>query len=151
MILPPSCFLLRLPPHRDRIRGGMRPAVRDAEVDLRDPQLFAQFARGAPQGDIWPAPHFIANFDVAPLDAAGPARAESLEHRLFCGESPGIVLRRRLASRAILDLVRREDARQEQLAMPLNHFGDTQALDNVGANSNDGHEPDAERLRYPVA
>jgi hypothetical protein len=49
------------------------------------------------------------------------------------------MLRRLLASLAILDLVRRVDPLDELLAMPLDHLGDPQAFDDVGANADDVH------------
>src|SRR5262245_51727302 len=73
------------------------------------------------------------------MDAARPAGAEGLEHGFFGGEAAGIVLRGRLAGRAILDLVRRIDPRQKQLAVPLDHLGYAEALDDVGPDADDGH------------
>ena len=64
---------------------------------------------------------------------------EGLEHRFFGGETAGIMLRRGLASGAVFDFVRRIDTGQKQLAMPLDHLGDPQAFDDVGANAEDGH------------
>ena len=61
---------------------------------------------------------------------------------LFAERQEGtLMLRRGFASRAILDFVRRIDARQEQLAMPLDHLRDPQAFDDVGADANDAHDP----------
>ena len=49
------------------------------------------------------------------------------------------MLRRRLPRRAIRDLVRRIDASQKQLAVPLDHLRDAQRLDDVGPDPDDVH------------
>src|SRR5215471_13365843 len=98
--------------------------MRNADVDLRDPLLLAEFAGGSTQRDFRPPSHLVTDFNVAPLNAARPAGAQGLQYRLFSGEAAGVVLRRGLAGRAVFDFVRRKDARQKKLAVALNHFGD---------------------------
>src|SRR5437870_3347999 len=112
----------------DRIRRRMRAAVGDRDQYFVDAQLLAHLAGRAAEDDFRPAPHFVTDLDIAPLNAAGPAGAEALEYRLLGGKAAGIMLRGCFAGGAILDLVRRIDARQKQLAMPLDHLRDPQAF-----------------------
>src|SRR5262249_8760429 len=65
---------------------------------------------------------------------------EALQHGLLGRPAPGEVLHRALAALAVADLLLGVDARQEHLAVFLDHAGDAQAFDNVGADSNDFHD-----------
>jgi hypothetical protein len=47
------------------------------------------------------------------------------------------VLRGQLAALAVLNLMRRIDTRDKELAVPLDHLRNPQALDNVRANADD--------------
>src|SRR5437763_14961546 len=76
------------------IRRRVCAAVGDGDEHLFDAEFLAQFAGRSAERDSGPAAHLIADLDVAPLDATGPAGAQGFEHRLFGRETAGIVLRR---------------------------------------------------------
>ncbi len=81
----------------------------------------------------------VADLHIAPLDPSRPAGAQRFEDRLFGGPPSRVVLGGRLARAAVLDLPRREDALQKQLAMPLDHLSDPQHFDDIGSNSQHVH------------
>ena len=119
------------------IGRGVAAAVRDADQHLGDAQLLDDVAGPAAQGDDGPPARLVADFDIAPTDAAPPAGAQGLENRLLGGPAAGEVLRGQLAALAVLNLVRRVDPVDEQLAVPLDHLRDAQAFDDVGADADD--------------
>ena len=102
-----------------------------------DAGALEHLAGAAAQGDRRRAARLVPHLDVAPTDAADPAGAERLEHRFLRRPAAGVVLRGRLLGRAVLDLVLGVDAADEQLAVPLDHLRDPQALDDVGADADD--------------
>src|SRR5581483_308528 len=70
-------------PHRDRIRGCVRPAVRHAQQEVRNLLLFCQLANRADQTDPRLSAVVEANFNVGPAQAATRAGAERLEDRFL--------------------------------------------------------------------
>src|SRR5262245_8788303 len=99
--------------HGQRVGRGVGTAVGNTDVDFRDAELGAEFACRAGQSDVRSPPHLISHLDIAPLDAAGPTRSQRLQHRLFGGKTARVMLRSSLAGRAILDFMRRINARKE--------------------------------------
>ena len=63
----------------------------------------------------------------------------AFEHRFLRGPAAGVVLRRGLAGGAVFDLGIGVHARDEQLAVPLDHLRDPQAFHDVDAGADDGH------------
>ena len=118
---------------------GVVAAVGDANVHPLDAGAFLHFAGAAVQMAERRALAVADDLDVAPADAAAPAGAERFEHRLFRGPAAGVVLRRRLAAAAVLDLGGGEDPRDENVLVPLDHVGDPRAFHDVGTDAEDGH------------
>src|SRR5205823_13204145 len=85
----------------------------------------------------------VAHRQVGPAQAAPPAGPQALEDRFLGRPAPREVLRGVLAALTVTDLPPGVDARQEQLAVLLDHAADAQAFHDVGADSNDFHEPTA--------
>ncbi len=67
--------------------------MRNADEHFRNSHFFSQLAGRPGKGDLGLAPHLVANFDVAPVHAAGPAGAQGFEHGLLGGKSSRIMLR----------------------------------------------------------
>jgi hypothetical protein len=109
-------------------------------VQLADAGGRHNVSRAASKLHRWGALGVITNFDVAPADAAAPAGAERFEHGFLRGPAAGVVLRGRFAGAAVFDLVVGVDARDEQLAVLLDHLRDSQAFHDVDAGADDGHE-----------
>ena len=118
----------------------MAAAVGDAHLNLADAELLDHVFDAAADGHHRFAARLVADFDVAPGDAPPPAGAQGLHDRFLGGPAAGEVLRGLLAALTILDLFGRVHAVDEQLAVPLDHPGDPQALRDVGADANEfGH------------
>src|SRR5262249_45180518 len=83
----------------------------------------------------------VHDADIAPADAAFPARAQRLEHRLLAGKSSRQPLGAPLSGNPIriglLDIG--EAAFEEALAMLLEHAHDACDFDEVDAMRNDSH------------
>lgn len=127
---------------------GVAAAMRDADKHVADSQPFHYVARSPAQRDDRAAAEFVAHFDVAPTDAAAPAGAEGLQHRLFRRPAAGIMLRGGFPGAAVFDFVVGVNPVDEEFTVPLNHLRDSQALDNVGSNSDNVHALDAGTFRY---
>ena len=87
--------------------GGLSLASFDATTLLDD------VARSTAKRHCWSAGRVISNFDVAPTDPFSPASPKRLEDGLLGCPTPREVLRGQFATLAILDFVRRVDARDE--------------------------------------
>ena len=114
-------------------------AVGDAHVQLPDAGFFHHVAGSGAEIDRWSALPIVADFDVAPADAPPPTGAERFEHGFLGGPAAGVVLCCCFAGGAVFDLGIGVDARDEELAVALDHLRDPQAFHNVDAGSDDGH------------
>src|SRR5688572_6771276 len=113
--------------------------MRDRDQHLADAEGLDDLASAAAERDRRFAVALVANFDVAEVDAADPARSHGFHHGLFRGPAASVMLCGRLARGAVLDLVRREHAGDKQLRVPLDHLGDPQYFDDIGANAENVH------------
>ena len=139
-LIPRADLSFSFLPDRYGIRGGVGAAVGDAHENLRHPELLDQLAEHAADGGHGAAAGRVANLNVAPGNPPPPAGPQRLKNCLLGRPAPGKVLRRLLAVLTVANLLRRVDAGDEQLAVPLNHAGDPQALRNIGSNAKDvGH------------
>src|SRR5262249_46458518 len=125
----------------DRVGRGVGATVRDRQQDLRNAHLERLVARGAAEVDPGLAVGVVAHLQVGPAHAAPPARPQTLEDRFLGRPAPRKVLGGVLAALTVADLPPGVDARQEQLAVLLDHAPDAQTFHDVGADSNDFHDP----------
>jgi hypothetical protein len=113
----------------------MAAAMRNAHKDVADAKLLDDVARATPKRDRRSAARVVADFDIAPTDAAAPAGADCLEDCFLGSPAPGEVLRGLLAASAVFNLSGGVNAVDEKLAVPLDHLGDPQALDDIGSDA----------------
>ena len=123
----------------DGERRGVRAAVRDRDEDLANAELLDYIAGAAAKSDAGAAAFVVADLDVAPAYAAPPTGANRLKDGFFSGPAAGEMLRGLLAAAAVFDLRGRIHAVDEQLAVPLDHLRDPQALHNIGSNTENIH------------
>lgn len=120
----------------------MRAAMADADLNFFNPASFCGIQRATVKMNNWLAAELIGNLDVAPGDPFDPASADGFEHSFLRGPATSIVLGRRFALAAVFDFVLSVDPIDEHLAMTFDHLGDSQALDDVGSDSDDFHRYD---------
>lgn len=112
----------------------------DGDADLADAAVEGGVAGAAADEDAGAAGGVVADLEVGPADAAGPAGADGLEDGLLGGPAAGEVLEGVLAALAVVDLALGVDAAEEELAVLLDHLADPGDLDDVGADAQDLHE-----------
>ena len=105
--------------------------VGDGQRDIFYAQAFGDLRGDAGEPQRRPAAGLAHHFDIAPANAAPPARPQRLHPRFFCGKAAGVSLEFIPVALAVRNFRRRIQALQNGRAMPRKRRFDAVNFRNV--------------------